>query len=152
MIWFNTICMKWENMTITYPISFSLNLDDERQRERERERYGEREREREKRVKIKCNTLHWISKHFADYNFQVIWLLLVLSPQNKSYRIKIYETQNTTPTSRNIANHSYRSICIISSETLQIQLISHQYCMHTKTTSNKIKLHWQRFEPILMFS
>lgn len=125
-------------MTITYPISFSLNLDDER--------------EREKRVKIKCNTLQCVSKHFADCNFQVIWLLLEISPQNKGYRIKSYETQNDTPTNYNIPNHSYRSICIISLGTLQTQLISHQYCMHTKTTSNKIKLHWQRLGPILINS
>lgn len=131
-----------------YNIS-NLILTEPRWRERERERG---EREREKRVKIKCNTLHWVSKHFADYNFQVIWLLLVVWPQNEGYRIKIYETQNTNPNSYNIPNHSYRNICIISSGMLQTQLNSHQYCMHTKTTSNKIQLHWQYFEPILIIS
>jgi len=66
--------------------------------------------------------------------------------------MKSYETQNATPTSYNIRNHSYRSICIISSGALQTQLISHQYCMETKTTSNKIKLHWQLLGPILIIS
>jgi hypothetical protein len=128
-------------MTITYPISFSLNLDDERQRERERE---------ESENKMQHIILSF--KTFADYNFQVIWLLLVISPQNEGYRIKIYETQNTTHTSYNIPNHSYRNICIISSGILQTQLISHQYCTHTKTTSNKIQLHWKCFEIILIIS
>jgi hypothetical protein len=114
-------------MTITYPIPFSLNLDDEREREQGAN-------------KIQHITLSF--KTFCGLKFSNHWLLLVISPQNKGYRIKIYSTQNITSISYyKIPNHSYRNICIIGSGMLQTQLISHQYCMHTETTSNKIQLH-----------
>lgn len=125
---------------------FNLILTEPRWRE------TECARERKRRARIKFNTLQWVSKHFVDYYFQIVWLLLVISPQNTGYRIKIYETQNTTPTTHNIPNHSYRNICIIRSGMLQNQMISHQHHMHTKTASNEIQLHWQCLQPTLIIS